>query len=139
MLITTFHNVIQRFFGGLFAVPHLFQFFVFHGANLHVVAQANAAALVGHFADHLRDGDICTRFFFVKARFFSQLVSRRRDGQIACTFVAGRLHLGAGHIIEESCNTFVFSGFFTRHNPQTCAADDGVLRCASHVGVVGQR
>lgn len=37
MLVTALHDVIQSFFSGLFTVPHLFQFLVFHSADLHVV------------------------------------------------------------------------------------------------------
>ena len=42
-LVAAFDDGIQSFFGGFFATPDLFEFFVFNGANLHIVAQADAA------------------------------------------------------------------------------------------------
>jgi hypothetical protein len=42
-VIAAFDDGIQCFFGALFASPDLLKFFVFHGANLHVIAQADAA------------------------------------------------------------------------------------------------
>ena len=116
----------------------MFQFFVFHGADLHIVTQADAAALVGHFADHLRHRHVGAGVLLVKAGSFGQLVGGGGDGQVAGTFVAGRLHFRAGDVVEESRNTFVFSRFFARHHPQTRTTNDGILRGTRHIGVVGQ-
>ena len=56
LLIAAFCTMCPTLLRRLFATPHLFQFFVFDGADLHIVTQTDAAALVGDFADHLRHG-----------------------------------------------------------------------------------
>jgi len=40
-LITAFNDAVQRFFGSFLASPNLFEFFVFNGADLNIIAQAN--------------------------------------------------------------------------------------------------
>jgi hypothetical protein len=49
-------TAVQRLLGALLAGPDLLHLFVDDGADLHEVAQADAARLVGGLADHLRHG-----------------------------------------------------------------------------------
>jgi hypothetical protein len=51
----------------LLAGPDLFEFLVLDGADLHEVAQADAARLVGGLADHLRHGHIGAGVLLVEA------------------------------------------------------------------------
>src|SRR4030095_10235613 len=55
----------QCFLGRLLAGPDLLGFLVDDGANLVVVANADAARLVGSLANHLRHGHIGARLFLV--------------------------------------------------------------------------
>ena len=41
--IAAFDNRVKRFIGGFFAAPDLLQFFIFNGADLHIVAEPDAA------------------------------------------------------------------------------------------------
>ena len=82
---------VQRFLGRLLAAPDLLQLLVDDGADLHEVAEADAARLVGRLADHLRHRDVGARVLLVEAALLGQLERRpMRDRQVAGALVARR-------------------------------------------------
>ena len=87
LVVTARHDRVQRFLSGFLAAPDLLQFFVFDAADLYIVAQADATALVGHFADHLVHAHVGARVLLVEAGFFGQLEGGRGDRQVTGALV----------------------------------------------------
>src|SRR5690606_6443459 len=69
LLVAAANDGIERLLGFLLAGPHLLEFLVDDGANLHEVADTDAARLLGGLADHLRDRHVGARVLLVEARF----------------------------------------------------------------------
>jgi hypothetical protein len=108
------------------------------GTNLWHVAQTQTFGERQRWlVQHLTRRDIRARVLIVEALLAGQVIRGFGDRQVAGLLVPfGRVFRFCQEI-EELGNAFIGAIVFTLHHPQARAADDGVLRCAFHVSVVG--
>jgi hypothetical protein len=107
-----FLSAVQAFLGALLAGPDLFELLVIDGADLHEVAQADAARLVGGLADHLRDAHVGARVLLVEAALLGQLEAALVMRQVAGALVALGLHSsGWTGRLEELGHALVLAAF----------------------------
>ncbi len=111
-----------------------------HVAQLHHVAEPQPARVLGRLlVGELEQRRLEVRELLVVARRLGLLVGRLGDRQVARLLVQLHLAVGVGQEGEELGDALVFLRALAAHHPQRGAADDGVLRRAGDVGVVGHR
>src|SRR5690606_593783 len=128
----------QTFFRGDFASKNLFHHTVFDVTNLRQGTQANTTRVLGGAGVQLFNGNVCAHVLGVEIGVLGLFKACFSHRHIAGVLVPGRRLLRAGDKVEEFGHALVDIIRFLGKDPQGSTTNDGVLRRALYIAVVGQ-